>query len=651
MDAALAHVRDYAIVLIDARHQIADWNDGAEHLLGYTREQVLGQHVDLLFTPEDRAAGVPMRELAGAAEQGVSNDDRWHLRCDGSRFFGSGIVTAIRDDSGTLLGFVKLFRDLTEQRRAQDRIAASEQRYRLLVESVKDYAIYMLGPDGRISQWTSAAERIKGYTAAEIVGQPFATFFTASDRAHGEPERELQAAREIGRTERCGWRVRKDGSLFWADEIITAVHDSTGALVGYAKVTRDSSERRRADIERERLLQQANDSNRLKDEFLSTVSHELRTPLNAVLGWMQLIRVRPPVPERLHEALGVVERNARTLARLIEDLLDVSRIASGTMRLTLEPVSLAGPLGAAVETVRPLAEHKGIELDIRHDLATDVLMADATRLQQVFGNLLANAVKFTPSGGRIAVSTLTTRDSIEVTVQDSGAGIDADFLPHVFERFRQADTGHRGNHAGLGLGLSIVKQLIELHGGDVVLTSDGPGRGTLARVRLPRRCEEQASDEHTAGASISSPAAARSGARLDGMSIVVVDDNDDSRRLLDLALTAQGAQVTLAASAADGLTAVHRWRSHVVLADLALPGQDGFALVRQLRAAQDDGVRRLPVVALSAHARADDVQHCLAAGFDAYLPKPLDMTKVVDLVLALTARGGDAGRHQSGEST
>lgn len=632
MDAALAHIRDYAIVLIDDEHRIADWNRGAEQLLGHTVEQAVGQPFDLLFSPEDRQKGAPRRELAVAETDGESSDERWHVRRDGSRFFGSGIVKAIRDESAVLLGFVKIFRDLTEQRRAQEQIAASEARYRLLVESVKDYAIFMLDSHGRVSEWTTAAERIKGYTAEDILGKPFATFFTAADRSHGEPERELQTAREVGRTERFGWRVRKDGSVFWADEIMTAVYNHAGTLVGYAKITRDISERRRADLERERLLQDATEANRLTDHFLDTMSHELRTPLNAILGWTQLIRSMSFNVERTAEGLTVIERNARAQARLVEDLLDVSRVMNGKTHLSFEPLSLTSALGAAIDTVRPAAEQHGVSLAVRHDLTTDILLGDVARLQQVFGNLLSNAVKFTPAGGEIVVSTKATDDAIEVDIQDSGIGIDGAFLPMAFDRFRQADTGQARTRTGLGIGLSIVKHLVALHGGHVTLESGGPGTGTLARVTLPRTPNPQ-----TASVVAPQPLHALDATSLTGARIVIVDDDDDARRLLDLVLTAHGAQVTIATSAADALMAVHSWFPRVLISDLSLPKEDGFALLQQLRADPDESIRHLPVVALTAHAHPKDRERCVAAGFDAYISKPFEMGHVIEIVAALAS--------------
>ncbi len=645
LERGLEHIHDHALVLMDEDGRIAGWNEGAARLLGYCEQQVVGQPHDLFFTPEDRQAGEPQRELHSALAQGHTAHERWHLRRDGSRFFGSATVAAARED-GALLGFVKIFRDLTAQRRAVEQLAESEARYRLLVTSIKDHAIYMLDADGRVSYWTQAAERIKGYTADEVVGQPFALFFTPEDLAEQVPERELQTAREQGSVEGAGWRVRKDGSRFWGEEIATAIFDASGTFVGYSKITRDMTERRAVELERERLLREATEANRLKDEFLSTMSHELRTPLNAILGWLQLLRLRNEVPEHLREALAVVERNARAQGRLIEDLLDASRIVTGHESLALRPVAFAEPLAAAVETVKPSAFAKNVSLDLRHDITSDEVMADAERLQQIIWNLLANAIKFTPSGGRVSVATRDADPDIELSVVDTGMGIAPEFLPFVFDRFRQADTARSRVHGGLGLGLSIVKHLVDLHGGHIAVESAGGGQGTTVRLRIPRRRQADARGADTGAPS----GAARASLELSGVSVLVVDDDADGRRMLDLALSAQGAHVMRSASASDGLAALRAAHPDVVLADLAMPGEDGFYLLSRLRA--DSTLGHLPVVAITAHTRDEDRVRCLAAGFDAFLAKPVDINEVIDTVARLAASrltrsegGGDGDRN------
>jgi PAS domain S-box-containing protein len=629
--SALAAIRDYAIVSTDEAGVIVGWNLGAERLLGYPETEAVGENIAVLFTPEDRKSGVPEQELALAARTGQSIDDRWHLKRNGTRFYGSGIVAAIRDDAGQLLGFLKIFRDLSALRHAQERLADSEERYRLLVDSINDYAIFMLDAGGRVTYWTRAAERIMGYEASEIIGHPLSEFFIAADRERGDPDRELQTARETGRAERTGWRVRKDGSRFWGDEVISALHDASGTLIGFSKITRDITERRRAELERERLLREANESNRLKDEFLSTISHELRTPLNAILGWMQVIRAGGDAAHRVSEGLTAIERNARAQARLIDDLLDVSRIVTGKTQLVLRRIALAGPLGAAVDTVKPMAEQKGVQLIVEHDIVDDELLADAGRLQQVIWNVLSNAIKFTPRGGTVNVKTIASDHSIEILVQDSGVGIDPAFLPFVFDRFRQGDTGHSREHGGLGLGLSIVQRLVDLHGGHASVESAGPGQGTVVRLMFPRAQAGQAA--HSAKLRLVQPEV--SGRGLSGGTVLVVDDDPDALRIMELVLTAHGANVVVAASSREALAAARATRPDVVLSDLSMPAEDGFSLLARLRADDDPALHTACIVAITAHAHPSDREQCLAAGFDEYLPKPVDMSRMIELVADL----------------
>lgn len=629
----LERIVSHARVLIDADGRVAGWNHGAQRLFGYSEEQALGQANSVFFTAADRRANVPEQELALASECGQVADEHWHVRRDGSRFLGSATVAPIRSEDGVLLGFVKVIRDLTEQHRAADRLAETESRYILLVNSIKDYAIYMLDGAGCVSYWTPAAERIIGYTADEIIGKPFATFFTPEDQVDGLPERELRAAREQGRVEGTGWRVRKNGSRFWGDEIATALFDQAGAFIGYSKITRDATERHEVELERERLLHAATEANRLRDDFLATISHELRTPLNAIIGWLQLLRCRSDVPSHLFEALSVLERNARLQARLIDDLFNASRIVAGREALTLRQIHFSEPLLAAVETLKPSAYQKKVALTVDHDLSADELIGDSERLQQVIWNLLANAIKFTPRGGRVGIRTSLTDTEIKLSVTDTGVGIEPSFLPFVFERFRQADSAPSRTHGGLGLGLSIVKHFVDLHHGDITIASGGPGQGTTVCIRLPRR------GQATAPASLDHPATNRASTDLlAGITVLVVDDDPDSRHVLNLALTAHGAQTTVSQSVRDGLAAAHACRPDIVLTDLAMPHQDGFALLSRLRA--EPALAAVPVIAVTAHARHEDRTHVRNAGFDGYLAKPVDLNEVIETVCRLTAASG-----------
>src|SRR3954468_9890732 len=476
MGLLLDSLTEHAVFLIDLSGTISSWNTGVQRLLGYEEAEFIGLPFAALFTPEDVAQGRPAHELERALATGRSDDKRQHVRRDGSRFHTDGIVTVMRDPDGSAIAFSKVMHDVTAQHEASEALRISEQQYRLLVESVSDHAIFMLDVAGRVVSWTPAAERLLGYPADEIIGQPFTLFFTLEDRQRGVPEQELRTAEMTGRAEAEGWRVRKDGSRFWGDEMMSPVRSESGELQGFAKVVRDLTDRQRAELEREQLYTQAQEANRLKDEFLGTVSHELRTPLNAILGWTHLLESGEMGLDegRRRRALATIRRNAEIQAQLVDDLLDVSRIIAGKTRLEVQPTDLRQVLANAVESLQPAAAARGLTLDLSAPEGDATVAADPDRLQQIVWNLVSNAIKFTPSGGRVRVAGRLSARGTEIVVEDNGIGIAAEVLPFIFDRFRQGDSSTQRTHGGVGLGLAIVRHLAELHGGTVDATSLGP---------------------------------------------------------------------------------------------------------------------------------------------------------------------------------
>jgi signal transduction histidine kinase/ActR/RegA family two-component response regulator len=364
--------------------------------------------------------------------------------------------------------------------------------------------------------------------------------------------------------------------------------------------------------------EEAERASRLKDEFLATLSHELRTPLNAILGWTAMLRQNAVEPERVSRVLDIVERNALAQAQLVSDVLDVSRMVAGKIRLNPRPMSVAATIANAIDTVKPAADARGIGIAFEDPNDPLVIQGDAERIQQVIWNLLSNAVKFTPHGGHVTVAAERRGRFVEVTVADSGVGLTPEFLPFVFDRFRQADQSFTRTHGGLGLGLSIVKQVVELHGGQVFAASDGVGRGSVFTVRLPPAAIESASDAPEQRAT--SPAIAA--VDLSGRTILVSDDDGATRELLLTMLTRTGAMVTTAASADDAMTAIDAHIPDLVIADIGMPVEDGLSFCRRLRARSDEQGGHVPVVALSAYTRAEDRGAALAAGFDAFVAKP-----------------------------
>jgi len=645
-------VRDYAIFMLDPAGHVLTWNAGAERFKGYRAAEIVGSHFSRFYPPEALARGLPAQELEIAQRVGSFEDEGWRVRKDGSLFWANVVITAMRDESGVLVGYAKVTRDLTQRRSHEESLRQSEERFKLLVESVADYAVFMLDVNGRVATWNVGAQRIKGYTAHEIIGQHFSVFYPQDAKDSNWPAHELQAAAETGRFVDTGWRLRKDGTSIWVNVTITAMRDASGRLIGYAKLTRDMTESRRveaietASLAREEILDAersarmaAQRATRIKDEFLATLSHELRTPLSAILGWTQiLLRGHATSAADQQRAIEVIDRNARAQVQLIDDLLDLSRIMTGKMRLDLRQVSMLDIAQAAIDTAAPAAAAKDIRLRSTLDPSRVIVNGDAGRLQQVVWNLLTNAIKFTPKGGQVQVLLQRVNSHIELSVTDTGIGIPADFLPRVFDRFTQLDGSITRAHGGLGLGLAICKQLVELHGGTIRASSAGAGQGTSFFVDLPVSLL-QVEAQHERAHPTADGGDADMGAipRLDGVHIFVIDDEPDARELLERVLSDQGANVIAFDAAEAALSALKTSRPTIIVSDVGMPGMDGYQMIRALRAteARDS---RIPALALTAFARAEDRKRSLVAGFQAHLAKPFDVAELVLLVADLVGR-------------
>jgi PAS domain S-box-containing protein len=528
-----------------------------------------------------------------------------------------------------------------DRQRAHDIVRESEARKAAVLESALD-AIITIDHRGRILEFNPAAERILGYTRAQVLGREMADLIVPA-RLRDQHRRGLERYLTTGEGIVLGTRVempalRADGTEFPVELSITRIPlPGPPMFTGYL---RDITARKQAEQEREELLQReqaaradAEIANRLKDEFLATLSHELRTPLTAILGWARLLRTGTLDPALGGRALTAIERNASLQSRLVADLLDFSQILSGRFRLDMRKTASIVVLEAALDAVRPASEAKGIRLVASLDPKVGSMLTDPDRLQQVVWNLLSNAIEFTPPGGRVELRTERRGTSLELTVSDTGQGIEPEFLPFVFDRFRQADGSTTRTHPGLGLGLAIVQHLVELHGGTVHAFSDGAGKGAVFTVRLPIGAE--ASDlTPFDGAATHTPVCPST---LAGLHILLVDDDPDTRQLVMAILEPKGARVTTAAGVAEALAAFGRGNVDLLLADIGLPEHDGYELIRRLRALEAPG-RYTPAVALTAHARPEDRAHALAAGYARHIAKPFEPAEVLAAIAHLAGR-------------
>ena len=766
---------DYAIFMLDPNGRVATWNRGAERLKGYSAQEIIGQHFSRFYPPEAIERRWPQHELEVALSVGRFEDEGWRLKQDGSKFWANVVITALRDASGELRGFSKVTRDLSGRRAAEEALRQSEERFRLIVESAIDYAIFMLDPAGFVVSWNAGAERIKQYHAAEIIGRHFSRFYPQEAIDRGWPEHELRMAQAQGRFEDEGWRVRKDGSQFWANVVITAVRDAAGKLRGFSKITRDMTERKTAEenarnlvaettarrvaeensrliaaarerlqvtltsigdavistdadgcveflnpvaealtgwisqeaagrpltevfhivnettrqpvenpalralregqivglanhtilIDRDRIehpiddsaapirdvqgdiigsvlvfrdissLKRANQAlqvaDRQKDQFLAMLAHELRNPLAPIRSGLELLRLQAGSQD---ETLELMQTQVDHIVRLVDDLLDVSRIVQQKIELRLETIELSTIVQRSVEAVLPSFQQH--QHDVRVVLPAEPiwLRADPVRLTQIVENLLHNASKYTPPQGRIEISAELADKDVMLSIKDNGIGIEADLLPCVFDLFTQASRSLDRAQGGLGIGLTLVRALVHLHGGTVAVDSPGPGCGSTFTVRLPISVKRVV------------PRSA-SGTPIKGrpLRILAVDDNVGAATVLGRLLTKFGQhQVVLAHDGPQTLRLAEEFRPEVILLDIGLPGMDGYEVARKLRRnSAFDGVL---LIALTGYGQDEDRRKAFEAGCDEHLTKPPSLQALQALFLHAKVRREDVALEQ-----
>jgi PAS domain S-box-containing protein len=619
----LEGITDYAIFMLDTGGHVASWDIGAQRLKGYRPEEIIGKHFSIFYPPEALARGWPEHELEVARRDGRFEDEGWRLRKDGSRFWANVVITRLRDSSGEFVGFAKVTRDLTDRRKQEEELRQSEERFRLLVEGARDYAIFMLDPDGHVLTWNAGAQNIKGYRADEILGRHFSTFYPPEALARGWPDHELEVARREGRFEDEGWRLRKDGTRFWANVIITALHDGTGRLRGFAKLTRDMTERKR--------METLEHEGRQTTEFLAMLGHELRNPLASIRNAVEIIRAKEVSDPSVLWARDLIDRQLGHLTRLVDDLLDMSRITSGKVTLHQEPLDLALLVSRAAESTRPLFEQRKHELAVALPSEPLPVRGDTTRLSQVTLNLLNNAAKYTPEGGHVRVAVAKEGAQAVLRVTDDGIGMTPDLLPLVFNLFTQGERALDRSEGGLGIGLTLVRKLVSMHGGTVEASSPGPGRGSEFVVRLPAL--PSGSWQAAADAPASAPAPRK-------RRILVVDDNADAGDTMALLLQIWGNEVHVARDGPGALAAAAAHHPEIVLLDIGLPGMTGYEVAEQLR--EMPGMAGAALIAMTGYGQEEDRRRSREAGFAFHLVKPVPPDALQKLLTSLERPSDEA---------
>jgi PAS domain S-box-containing protein len=607
----IEQARDYALFILDPDGRILSWNLGAERLKGYAADEIIGRHFSLFYTRDAVDSGWPAHELQVATVEGHFEDEGWRVRKDGSRFWANVVITALRDDEGRLLGFSKITRDLSERRLHEDALRQSEQRFRLMVDAVQDYAIFMLDPEGIVMSWNSGAERMKGYRRDEIIGKHFSHFFTQEDLAAGKPWEELATARRTGRAEIEAWRVKKNGERFWARVVLTAVHGDEGQLRGYAKVTQDLSERRHAQ-DLEKAAKNVN-------EFIAMLAHELRNPLAPIKMALEVMAKAPNDAATCEAMRQTIDRQSAQLARIVDDMIDIARITRGSLVIEHAPIELGEVVRRALETAAPAIATGRHALEV--ELATEELMlhGDRDRLTQLVANLLNNAARYTPSGGRIRVQAQREDGNAVLSVRDTGRGIEPQIIERIFDMFVQGRSALERVGGGLGVGLALARRIAELHGGTLVAKSDGANRGAEFVLRVPL---SQAPARHEAPRAEPKTAVPRR--------ILVVDDNVDAATTLHVLLRSLGHETRVAHDGMAALDIAREFRPEVILLDIGMPGLDGYEVARRLRAMNHGETFR--IVAITGWGQEADRTRSKEAGFDLHLVKPVDPGVLVSVL-------------------
>ncbi len=652
---ALASLLEHLPVMVfrldrDLRHLYI--NPAVEAVTGWSPADIVGKTgLEAGFEPE------MWRPFEAACRHVLSTGEPQHVDFVASTPRGKRHLEARlfpeSGGSGHVESLIGMTADWTQRKSVEDALRDSEERYHALIAQVKSYAIFAVDLAGHATTWNEGVERILGWSREEFIGLPTERLFTPEDVAAGIHRDGLQSAAQDGSVASDLWLLKRDGTPFFASGIFSRAIDASGHVIGFSVVLRDRTAWKRAQEERDALLeserkvrQDAEHASRLKDEFLATLSHELRSPLNAIVGWVHIARRHSADNQELARSLDTIERNVRAQTQIVNDLLDMSRIMTGQVRLDLQTVELRDAVANALEAIRPAADAKRIRLENALDGSIGWTKVDPARLQQVLWNLLSNAIKFTPPGGHVHVALERVNSHAEIAIEDSGVGIAPGFLPYVFERFRQADGSTTRRHGGLGLGLSIVKSLVELHGGSVKAASPGEGQGAIFTLTLPivpTHAEEGGVDSRARFARDLDALP-----RLNDIAVLVVDDEADSLLFFGRLLEECGARVLLAVDADQAMDTLRSESVDILISDIGMAGADGYQLIREMRALPDERVATIPAVAVTAYARAEDRRRLLLAGYQMHLSKPVEPQELVAGIASLI---GLTNRHSAHKRT
>src|SRR5690349_15012174 len=625
--------------------RIIAWNRAMQRISGFSREAVLGKRVGDIF-PFLQAEG--NNSCFIAALEGKETVSEYHPYGPSETGVFESHYSPLLDEQNNIAGGIAIITDITARKQAE---SAAQTAYRQLAFHVESspLAVVEWDSDFRVSRWSASAERLFGWKAEEVIGKHVNewrfVFADDEDAVALVTNRQREGVEVHGVLRNRNYT--RAGSVIFCEWYNSVLHDERGRLISVLSLVLDVTSRQSAEDERSAALlreqdarRHAEEADRLKDEFLATLSHELRTPLTSILGWASMIRNGEVEGSNVTRAIETIERNARSQARLIDDLLDVSRIITGNLRLDLHPLNLAPIVEAAVDALRPTADVKGIQLRTE-TLGGDCLVkGDANRLRQVIWNLLSNSIKFTQRGGVVTIDLRCDGSTVRLTVADTGEGIAAEFLPYVFDRFRQAEPSISRKQGGLGLGLAVVRHLVELHGGSISAESAGLGEGSVFAVELPlaeeRRDPARAEERRR---EVERRRSRKGSIRLDGVHVLLVEDDDDSRKLLGTMLKRYGARVTSTKSAAEALDAFEGDLPNVMISDIGMPDQDGYELIRRLRLLPVEKGGATPAIALTGYASKKDRERALSSGYQQHIAKPIEQVEMIAAIAALIGRG------------